>query len=51
MEYDVKDISLAEKGELRMEWAWQNMPVLMAIKKRFEKEKPLAGIRIAHVFM
>jgi adenosylhomocysteinase len=47
MEYDVKDISLAEKGELRMEWAWQNMPVLMAIKKRFEKEKPLAGIRIS----
>ncbi|MCI0411492.1 adenosylhomocysteinase [bacterium] len=47
MEYDVKDIGLAEKGELRMEWAWQNMPVLMAIKKRFEKEKPLAGVRIS----
>jgi adenosylhomocysteinase len=47
MEHDVKDISLAEKGELRMEWAWQNMPVLMAIKRRFEKEKPLAGLRIA----
>ena len=47
MEYDVKDIGLAEKGELRMEWAWQNMPVLMAIKQRFEKEKPLAGIRIS----
>jgi adenosylhomocysteinase len=46
MEYDVKDISLAEKGELRMEWARQNMPVLMAIKQRFEKEKPLAGIRV-----
>ncbi len=47
MEYDVKDIGLAEKGELRMEWAWQNMPVLSAIKNRFEREKPLAGIRIA----
>jgi len=47
MEYDVKDIGLAEKGELRIEWARQNMPVLMAIKERFEKEKPLAGIRIA----
>jgi adenosylhomocysteinase len=47
MEYDVKDIGLAEKGVLRMEWAWQNMPVLMAIKQRFEKEKPFAGIRIS----
>ena len=47
MQYDVKDIGLAEKGELRMEWARQNMPVLMAIQKRFEKEKPLAGFRIA----
>ena len=47
MEYDVKDLSLAEKGELRIEWAKQNMPVLMAIKKRFEKEKPLEGLRIS----
>jgi adenosylhomocysteinase len=47
MEHDVKDIGLADKGELRIEWARQNMPVLMEIKKRFEKEKPLAGIRIA----
>jgi adenosylhomocysteinase len=47
MEYDVKDIGLAAKGELRMEWAWQNMPVLMAIKQRFEKDKPLAGVRIS----
>jgi adenosylhomocysteinase len=47
MEHDVKDLSLAEKGELRIEWAQQNMPVLMAIKQRFEKEKPLKGLRIA----
>jgi adenosylhomocysteinase len=47
MDYDVKDIGLAEKGELRIEWARQNMPVLMAIRERFEKEKPLKGIRIA----
>ena len=47
MQYDVKDISLAEKGELRIEWARQNMPVLMAIKRRLEKEKPLKGLRIA----
>lgn len=47
MKYDVKDLALAEKGELRMEWARQNMPVLMAIQQRFEKEKPLKGVRIA----
>src|SRR5262249_38070733 len=47
MEHDVKDLSLAEKGELRIEWAQQNMPVLMAIKQRFEKEKPLQSVRIA----
>ena len=47
MEFDVKDIGLADKGELRIEWARQNMPVLMAIKKRFEKEKPLQGLRIS----
>lgn len=47
MKSDIKDISLAEKGELRIEWAQQNMPVLMAIMKRFETEKPLKGLRIA----
>lgn len=47
MKSDIKDISLAEKGELRIEWAQQNMPVLMAIKKRFETEKTLKGLRIA----
>jgi adenosylhomocysteinase len=47
MEYDVKDLNLASKGELRMEWARQNMPVLWTIKQRFEKEKPLKNIRIS----
>ncbi|MBI5788553.1 MAG: adenosylhomocysteinase [Candidatus Schekmanbacteria bacterium] len=47
MNYDVKDINLAEKGQLRIEWAAQNMPVLKQIKDRFEKEKPLAGVRLA----
>jgi len=47
MEYDVKDLNLAEKGELRIEWARQNMPVLMQIKDRFEKEQPLRGLRVA----
>jgi adenosylhomocysteinase len=44
--YDIKDIHLADSGALRIEWANQSMPVLNRIKKRFEKEKPLDGIRL-----
>ena len=47
MDYDIKDIKLSQKGKLRMEWAEQSMPVLRLIKKRFKKEKPLAGVRIS----
>jgi adenosylhomocysteinase len=47
MDYDIKDINLREKGKNRMAWAEQEMPVLRAIKKRFKKEKPLAGVRIS----
>ncbi len=47
MNYDVKDIKLASKGKLRIEWASNNMPVLNMIKERFRKEKPLKGLRIA----
>ncbi|MEF3696881.1 adenosylhomocysteinase [Desulfolutivibrio sp.] len=47
MEYDVKDLGLAEQGKLRMEWAGQSMPVLKIIGERFKKEKPLTGMRIA----
>ncbi|GAK49154.1 adenosylhomocysteinase [Candidatus Moduliflexus flocculans] len=47
MKYDVKDMSLAEKGKLRIEWADRNMPVLQLIRKRFQVEKPLKGVRIA----
>jgi adenosylhomocysteinase len=47
MKYDVKNIKLAEKGKLRIEWANQSMPVLNLIKKRFAKEKPLKGVRLA----
>jgi len=47
MDYDIKDIELADKGRLRIEWAEQNMPVLRLIRKRFKKERPLAGIRVA----
>jgi adenosylhomocysteinase len=47
MDYHVKDINLADKGRLRVEWAQQDMPVLTAIRKRFAREQPLAGLRIA----
>ena len=47
VKHDIKDISLAKKGRLRIEWAAMDMPVLQSIKKRFEKEKPLKGIRVA----
>ncbi len=45
--HDVKDLALAPKGRLRMEWADRSMPVLARIRERFEKEKPLAGIRLS----
>lgn len=47
MQYDIKDIQLAKKGLLRIEWAGNNMPVLNLIKSRFAKEKPLKGLKIA----
>ncbi|MHA1917840.1 MAG: adenosylhomocysteinase [Candidatus Ranarchaeia archaeon] len=47
VESTIKDINLSEVGHLKIEWAENNMPVLMGIKKRFKKEKPLEGLRIA----
>jgi adenosylhomocysteinase len=47
MKYDVKDIKLAKKGALRIEWARNNMPVLALVAARFKKEKPLTGLNIA----
>jgi len=46
MKYDIKDIKLADKGRLRIEWAEQNMPVLRLIRERFKKQKPLKGLRV-----
>ncbi|OGC77166.1 MAG: adenosylhomocysteinase [candidate division Zixibacteria bacterium RBG_16_50_21] len=46
MKYDVKDLKLAKQGRLRIEWAERNMPVLRLIRKRFQKEKPLKGVRL-----
>jgi adenosylhomocysteinase len=45
--YDVKDISLASAGKLRIEWAGREMPVIKLIRQRFAKSKPLKGIRIS----
>jgi len=47
MDYDVKDLKLAPKGKLRMEWAGRFMPVLNSIRKKFAQEKPLKGIKIS----
>ncbi len=44
---DVKNLGLAGKGKLRIEWANQWMPVLQLIRKRFQKEKPLKGVRVS----
>ncbi len=47
MNYDIKDITLAEKGRLRIEWAGMSMPVLNKIRERFQKQKPLKGLRLS----
>lgn len=46
MTYDVKDLSLAAAGKLKIEWAGRSMGVLKLIGERFSKEKPLKGIKI-----
>lgn len=46
MNYDIKDIGLADEGLDRILWADRDMPVLASIRERFEAEKPLAGQRI-----
>ena len=47
MDYDIKNVALAEKGRLRIEWAGMSMPVLNNIHDRFLKEKPLKGIKLS----
>lgn len=52
VDFDIKDISLAQSGQQRIEWADRDMPVLRLIRERFAVEKPLEGIRLiacAHV--
>src|SRR6266571_4022088 len=47
MDCDVKDLGLAEKGRGRIDWAQSEMRALALIRERFEKERPLEGMRIA----
>lgn len=47
MNYDVKDLKLAAKGRLRIEWANEYMGVLSLVRKHFKKEKPLKGLKVA----
>ncbi len=47
MNYDIKDIKLAEEGKRRIEWAERDMPVLRSIRERFEKDQPFAGKTLA----
>ena len=47
MEYDIKDLKLAESGRNRIEWAGRFMPVLAEISRRFGKEKPLRGVKMS----
>lgn len=46
MNYDIKDIELADAGRDRILWADRDMPVLASIRERFAAERPLEGIRI-----
>lgn len=46
MNYDIKDISLANEGDKLIKWAAREMPVLKIIRERFKKNKPLKGIKI-----
>ena len=47
LSYDVADLSLADRGRFRMQWAAKEMPVLDLLEERFRKEQPFKGVRIA----
>jgi adenosylhomocysteinase len=46
-QFDIADSSLAPGGKYRIDWAESEMPVLRSIRERFEREKPLKGLRIS----
>src|ERR671925_1696708 len=45
--HDVRDLALAPDGIARIEWADRQMPVVAAIRERFERERPLEGYRMS----
>jgi adenosylhomocysteinase len=47
MDYRIKDISLADDGKRKIDWAQVHMPVLVALRQKYEKSKPLRGVRVA----
>ncbi|MDR3036804.1 MAG: adenosylhomocysteinase, partial [Coriobacteriales bacterium] len=47
MPYHISDITLANAGRARIEWADRDMPVLASIRERFKRERPFEGLRIA----
>ncbi len=49
MDFKVRDLSLAKRGRMQIEWAWRHMPVLRMVREEFEKTKPLKGVKIAAV--
>ncbi len=48
-EFKVKDLSLADQGRIQLEWAEHNMPVVMKLREKFVKEKPLEGYTVSMV--
>ncbi len=46
-DYKVRDIGLAKQGQLKIDWAESRMPVLMQLRRKYAKSKPLKGYRIA----
>jgi adenosylhomocysteinase len=47
LEYDIRDVELAEGGRRRIEWAEHEMPVLRQVRERFAKEQPLKGMKVS----
>lgn len=47
MNYDVKDMSLADTGRERILWAEKDMPVLTSIREQFAQDRPFEGLRVA----
>jgi len=47
MQYEIKDISLADQGKNQIEWAFKDMPVLKQIQERFIKEQPFKGLKLS----